>query len=79
MQNKWAYYLGLFIIILGFITAFGQAYSGFMAGVQDGVTGEMSEASIWFEGESPLRLFILGTLLVGFHKVLNKDGESEEE
>ena len=50
-----------------------------MAGVQDGVTGEMSEASIWFEGESPLRLFILGTLLVGFHKVLNKGGESEEE
>jgi len=73
MERKWVYYLGFFIIIIGLIVLIGQSVSAFIIGLSEGVGDEPSDMQVWFEGESPLRLLILGSILIGFNQVLNKD------
>lgn len=74
MEHKWVYYLGIIIVILGLIVLVGQAFSSFIIGFQEGCCeGEPSDMNVWFENDSPLRLLILGTILIGFNRVLNKE------
>ena len=73
MERKWVYYLGFFIIIIGLIVLIGQSVSAFIIGLREGFGEEPTDMQVWFEVESPLRLLILGSILIGFNQVLNKD------
>lgn len=76
MKRKWVYYLGVFIVI-GLIVLIGQSISAFIIGWREGFGEEATDMRVWFEEESPLRLLILGSILIGFNQVLNKDKKNE--
>ena len=75
MHRKWVYNLGIFIVIAGLIVLVSQAFSSFIIGFREGMGNNSSDMKVWFEQESPLRLLILGTMLIGFNRVLNKENE----
>lgn len=76
MDRKWVYNLGIFIVVIGLFVLVSQAITSFIIGFQEGMGGEPSGMQVWFEEESPLRILILGTILIGFNRVLNKDKEA---
>lgn len=75
MHRKWVYNLGIVIVIAGLIVLVSQALSSFIIGFREGMDGEPSGMKVWFAEESPLRLLILGSILIGFNRVLNKKNE----